>query len=346
MICIIDHKNTVVEYKSSCLYIARGRGKKVSIPITQLEQVIVYGNPLVQTSVWRNLAAASIPVTMISARGKPQVAMLGSTLAVRLPLRRMQHRLADNSSAATDMAKWFIRRKIKSYSLSLAALAVRFNVKELAENNFLTCCSISKQQLEEVQNVGQVMGIEGRLANNWFSLLYLSLPEQLNFKGRNRRPPLDPVNSLLSLAYTMLLSEIRQALLSEGFDPSLGFLHQDYPGRESLSLDFMEIFRSGVDELVLRWLAETSLDESSFFYRKKDGCRLSKAMRPLFFQAWAEQRESWPRFDSRGEAENRAPLRELILGQLASARHYMKRLEELHVPERKPDTSGYGWKNT
>lgn len=129
----------------------------------------------------------------------------------------------------------------------------------------------------------------------------------------------------------MLLSEVRQAMLISGFDPSLGFLHQDYPGRESLALDFTEIFRAGVDNFVLKWINETELDGSSFFYRKAAGCRMSKATRPLFFNAWTGYRESWPRPGwnvKKGKNNQDGQLRELINGQVARARRYMKTLEE------------------
>lgn len=180
------------------------------------------------------------------------------------------------------------------------------------------------------------MGLEGRLAHCWFELLTTALPAHLRFKGRNRRPPRDPVNSLLSLGYTMLLSEVRQAILIEGFDPSLGFLHQDYPGREALALDFMEIFRTGVDLFALRLIKESAFDDTSFFYRKIDGCRLSKSTRPLFFQAWAQHKEAWPIFDSAGEDDQCRPIRELLLGQTARARKHMERQEEKHVPDKAP----------
>ncbi|RUM40512.1 MAG: hypothetical protein DSY80_10120 [Desulfocapsa sp.] len=120
MICVIDRKDTTVEYRAGCIYIKQKRKKSQQFPVNQLEQVVVYGNPLVQTSVWRNLAVAGVPVVMLSTRGKPQTAMLDSGLAVRLPLRRMQHRLADIADARVCMAKWFVERKFCSYTLSIS----------------------------------------------------------------------------------------------------------------------------------------------------------------------------------------------------------------------------------
>lgn len=335
MICVIDRKNTLIEYKAGCLFIRQEKRKRKPIPIGQLEQLVVYGNPIAQTSVWRNLAEASVPVLMLSSRGKPQTAMLGSGLAVRLPLRRRQHRLADIPAAATDMARWFIRRKFISYSLACATLEKTNTVQKTSMELFLHKQKTAEKHLEEAEAVSEIMGVEGYLAHAWFDLLAQTLPAELRFTGRNRRPPRDPVNSLLSLSYTLLFSEVRQAMLIEGFDPSLGFLHQDYPGREALPLDFIEIFRTGVDSFVLQWLAETTPDATSFFYREKDGCRLSKAIRPVFFQAWAQYRDRWPRFDSTGASKQQAPIKELLLGQTAQAHQYLIKLEKKYVPVKK-----------
>jgi len=336
MICVIDRKETTVEYRAGCLYL-RKKGKKVQpIPINQLDQLVVYGNPLVQTAVWRNLAAAAVPVIMLSVRGKPQCAMLGSGLAVRLPLRRMQHRLADHAQARVEMARWFVSRKFRGYCLPLAFLSEAYRLSRTVEETFCSQRERAGHQLQMAVSVGEIMGIEGKLAHNWFELLTEVLPEDLRFKGRNRRPPRDPVNSLLSLGYTLLLSEVRRTILTEGFDPSLGFLHQDYPGRETLALDFMEIFRTGVDLFVLQWIRATSLDSASFYYRKSDGCRLSKRTRPLFYQAWAGQKEEWPRFTAFGDESEPRPLRELLVGQTARAREFMEQLEERHVSKTAP----------
>lgn len=327
MICVIDQKQTRIQYRAGCLLL-RHKGEKVrSLPISQLEQVVVYGNPVADTAVWRNLADAAVPVVMLAVHGPPQAAMLGSGLAVRLPLRRMQHRLADDAGACLAMARWFVGRKITGYHLPLATLSDRFAPAERVRQRFLDRLRLAGHHLDHAATVSEVMGVEGGLAQAWFALLAATLPARHRFQGRNRRPPRDPVNSLLSLAYTLLLSEVRQALLIEGFDPSLGFLHQEYPGREALALDFQEIFRPAVDDFVLDWLATAPLDRSSFYYRREEGCRLAKAFRPLFYQAWARRREEWPRHDGQGEPEQRAPIRELLLGQTAAARQFMADLE-------------------
>ncbi|WP_020559170.1 CRISPR-associated endonuclease Cas1 [Thiofilum flexile] len=111
----------------------------------------------------------------------------------------------------------------------------------------------------------------------------------------------------------------------------LGFLHQDYPGRDSLALDMLETFRANVDTLVLEWLQQTPLDKSSFYYNESEGCRLSKATRPLFYAAWARWRQDCPRpFAATKDAEHwpRASLSEIINGQVIRLREQLKQVDE------------------
>ncbi len=326
MILVLDRRGSLLKHKAGVLYIERKGEKVQSVPVNQLDQVVIYGNALVETSVWLALAEAAVPAVMLTLRGKPKVAMLGSGLATQLPLRKQQHRLAVDPDAQLMMAKWFLSRKFASYNLVLGTFTSLYDKNEADSKEFRNIVVQAESQLRYATSINSAMGIEGRVSQAWFALLARHLPHKWKFSGRNRRPPRDPINGLLSLGYTLLLSEVRQGILIAGFDPSLGFLHQDYPGRESLALDFMEIFRTGVDNFVIKWINETKLDSTSFFYRKDSGCRLSKKARPMFFSSWATYRENWPRL---GFEEYRCgPLREIINGQTAQARQYMKLLEK------------------
>ena len=295
MMLIIDKRDTFIRYESGCIRIERKDKKLQRVPIKQLQQVVVFGNPTAETSVWRHLAEESVSVALLSSRGEPKAAFLHGSLATQLPFRRLQHSSANDLEASLDHARYFLRLKFQSYTLSMQTLTDFYKTDSEALNGFIKQRESSMKKLEEANSVSSLMGIEGQLAHAWFVLLAHSLPFHWKFAGRNRRPPRDPFNALLSFCYTLVTSEVHQLLISSGLDPSLGFLHQDTPGRESLVLDFIEIFRSGVDSFALQWLAEASLDDSSFYYREKEGCRLSKAARPLFFKAWSQHRHDWPR---------------------------------------------------
>jgi len=327
MILVVDKKETILRYQTGCLLIEQPGIKKRRAPLNQLEQVIVYGNPMAETAVWRALANAGVPAVMLSGRGKENAAMLGSGLAIQLPLRRMQHRCADHPGTSLAMAKWFVDRKLQSYDLPLALHLGRSKTIVDDCKEFKVQRDLARVRVSQATEVNALMGMEGHVARAWFALLAHHLPYKWKFAGRNRQPPRDPVNALLSLGYTLMHSELRQAVIAGGLDPSLGFLHQVYPGRESLVLDFSEIFRSGVDTFVLGLIEDERLGADGFYYREADGCRLSKAVRPLFFKAWAQHRENWLRpFAEPGGVGDwpAAPLREQAGGQVALLREVME----------------------
>ncbi len=331
MIFVIDRRGCTLRYQGGCLVLQRKDQKDRQIPIQPLEQVVIYGNPLVEASVYRALAAAEVPVVMLATRGKQSLAISGGGLAVQLPLRRRQHRLANHAEGGLDMARWFVTRKMEGYDLPLAMLGESGAGEQADRDDFRQLRDQSVQRLQSAVSHASIIGLEGQLAHAWFALLAKQLPYRWKFAGRNRRPPRDPVNALLSLGYTLLLSEVTNGIRQAGLDPSLGFLHRDYPGRESLALDFTEIFRAGVDCFILALLQSEKIVSDSFYYRKKEGCRLSKAARPVFYQSWAHYRETWPRPEAltvEGGDIRYGFLREYINGQVAEARSFMKQLEK------------------
>lgn len=331
MMLIIDKRDTFIRYESGSLRIERKDESFQRVPIKQLEQVVIFGNPSAEISVWRHLAAEGVSVALLSSRGPQTAAFIHGSLATQLPFRRLQHSHANNAELSLLNARYFLTLKVRSYALSVQTLAEKYKTDQEALDGFLTQKQTTLDKLAGARSVSSLMGLEGQLAHAWFVLLAHSLPYHWKFAGRNRRPPRDPLNSLLSLGYTLVCSEIHQLLIGSGLDPSLGFLHQDTSGRESLVLDFVEIFRSSVDSFALKWLTETPLDETSFYYREKDGCRLSKAARPLFFKAWSQHRNEWPRPILESNLVNedqkewpQSSIREVVNGQIMSWREFLK----------------------
>lgn len=330
MLLVIDRKETTVRHTTGALRIERADEPAKTVPLHMLEQVVVYGNPLIETAVWRALAEAGIPATLLDMRGKQQSAFLSSGLATQLPNRRAQHRCADDAAKQLAVARYFVQQKLRSYALPVQHLQTLYAPDAQAVSRFQQQVAQTLDKLPAANNINSLTGLEGQVAAAWFALLGLVLGVW-GFAGRNRQPPRDPVNALLSLGYTLMLGEVRHALLIAGFDPALGFLHQDYAGRESLPLDVLEIFRASIDTLVMQWLQRNPLDKAQFYYREMEGCRLSKATRPLFYAAWAQWRENCPRPFPPHEpaaAWGYAPLREIINGQVMRVRDVLKELDK------------------
>ncbi|MDQ7014832.1 MAG: CRISPR-associated endonuclease Cas1 [Gammaproteobacteria bacterium] len=207
---------------------------------------------------------------------------MGSVLGASIAVRVAQHRLVQSGSVA--VAQDLVLAKVQGYRLLLAQLPDGEGVRESL-----------RQRLDSVpsaEGCSTLMGIEGACGALWWGWLATHLPACWLFSGRNRRPPRDPVNALLSLSYTLLESEVLAEIQRQGFDPALGFLHGIVPGRSSLVFDLMEPLRAGVDAFVLSLLDEVLLP--SHFSGVGEGCRLDKEGRALFYRAWAKARTAWP----------------------------------------------------
>jgi len=332
MILVVDRRACTLRHDAGVLKVECEGGSSQRAPIAQLEQVIIHGNPMAETAVWRALAKAGVPTVMLPARGADGAAVLGNGLATQFPLRALQHQIAAEPAQALAVAAWIIRQKLLGYDLPLRALSLRHGADAESCTAFIQRRDQAIAALPAAASQDALMGIEGQVANAWFGLIARTLTPVWGFSGRNRRPPRDPVNALLSLGYTLLGSEVHRGVIASGLDPSLGLLHQPAAGRESMVLDLTEIFRSGVDHYALSWIDPEAPDQSDFYYREREGCRLSKAARPRFYGIWAARRAEWPYpHATDGEPAEQADwpaggLREQINGWIERLRTEMKRV--------------------
>jgi len=133
--------------------------------------------------------------------------------------------------------------------------------------------------------VAELRGLEGAAANVYFSALAAMAPESLNFHNRNRRPPRDPLNAVLSLGYTLLHAEAILAAHAVGLDPYIGFYHVPAFGRESLASDLVEGLRAEVDGWALALFNGQTL-RAEDFSTTQEGCFMGKAGRERFYRSW------------------------------------------------------------
>jgi CRISPR-associated protein Cas1 len=328
MILVIDRRDSTLRQDHGVLRLESPGQPVRRAPIAQLELVVVYGNAMAETAVWRALANAGVPAVMLPARGRDGPAILANGLATQLPIRRLQHRHASDAGTSLALVRWMIRHKLMGYDLPLTALSKRHELENAARAAFLARRDRALTTLEDTTDYDTLIGIEGQVAHAWFGLIADTLNPAWGFTGRNRRPPRDPLNALLSLGYTLVGAEVHQGIVSTGLDPSLGFLHQPVPGRESMVLDLTEIFRSGVDYFALNWIHPDGPDQRHWYYREQEGCRLAKEARPAFYGAWAMCRTQWPYPIHQGDGDEwpDGDLRGQINGWIERLRDEMKRL--------------------
>ncbi|MEW6744993.1 MAG: CRISPR-associated endonuclease Cas1 [Planctomycetota bacterium] len=217
------------------------KGEKLeSLRLIDISQVNLHGNIQVTTPALRELTGRGIPICFFSYGG--WFSGIAHGMAHKnVELRRLQYRQADDPERSLELARAFTAGKIRNSRTMLRrnhAPPPRPTLRELAR---LT------REAEHCRAMDSLLGIEGAAARAYFShfagMLKSDEPASFDFRSRNRRPPKDPVNAMLSFVYSLLVRDLTVAVLGVGLDPFLGFYHQPRYGRPALALDLAEEFR-------------------------------------------------------------------------------------------------------
>ena len=210
-------------------------------------------------------------------------------------MRREQYRQADNQETSADIARAIVAAKI----ISSRALLNRALRDGAPEPEILKSASARLAQLlGDLKRAGQldsVRGVEGMAARVYFQAfdhLILHQKDDFRFQGRNRRPPLDNINALLSFCYTLLLHDVTSALESVGLDPAVGYLHRDRPGRPGLALDLMEEFRAFLaDRLALSLINQKQIKGRGFTRGESGGVHMDEVTRKEVMVAYQKRKQ-------------------------------------------------------
>ena len=201
-------------------------------------------------------------------------------------LRRRQFRLFENADSALALGRLFVDAKISNAAGLVAA--VRSNRPGNRQfGKVITELELLRNQVSSADGRDRLLGIEGDAARRYFKVLGLAFSGPIRFSGRQRRPPPDPANALLSFGYELLSNLIASLLEARGFDPYLGMLHTVRSGRPSLALDVMEKFRHPVvDRFVLRACNRRQFTYDDFRQDELKGVRLTRNGLRRFLQQW------------------------------------------------------------
>ena len=229
---------------------------RLRVPIHTLSGIVCFGNISLSPFLMGLCAERNVTVSFLTESGKFLARVVGP-ISGNVLLRRQQYRMADDHEKCTALAANFLFGKIYN-SRKVLERAKRDHSDKIKKERVVKESQNLKYTLRNIprtQNLDTLRGLEGDAANSYFSVfdeLITSQKENFYFHSRNRRPPTDNVNCLLSFLYTILLHDVRSALETVGLDPQVGFLHKDRPGRPSLALDMMEEFRPFIaDRLAL-----------------------------------------------------------------------------------------------
>ncbi len=251
-----------------------GQWTKRQVPAQTVEQVVLMGNPQVTGDALVYALELGMPVHYLSSFGK----YLGSALPGHSrngQLRLAQYKAYGDTAQRLALVQAIVTAKIHNQH----AVLYRHNQRDNPLKQ-------RKAAVKTQTTLDQVRGIEGMAARDYFASWSAMLDKAWNFTGRNRRPPTDPVNALLSFAYGLLRVQVTAAAHVVGLDPYIGYLHEVTRGQPALVLDLMEEFRPLVaDNLVLAVVNNREIQPSDFT-ETLGAYRLSDNARKTFLQAF------------------------------------------------------------
>lgn len=269
-------------------------GKELTrVPIHGVRQVVVFGNVQVSTQALETLVLNEVPVVYLTGYGR-FVGAFSPPPAKNVSLREAQYRTFGDPAACLALSKAVVRAKLANQR-TLLMRSLRGDDTRGSHEPAARSLYDLLRGLDDAAAVESVLGVEGQGAALYFGEFgrFLKPPPGggFDFTTRNRRPPRDPVNALLSFAYAMLTKDCFAAACAVGFDPYKGFFHQNRHGKPSLALDLMEEFRPLVADSVVLTLVNNEVLTRSDFVVWRDACQLTEWGRKAFFAAY-EQRKA------------------------------------------------------
>lgn len=283
-----DGNNVVVKIKNNVV----GR-----LPLQNFEAIVTFGYSGVSPSLMQKCLEQDISISFLSRTGRLKGRVVGEPTG-NVYLRKTQFFNSENDAASLLIAKnmiigkvynhrWIIERFIRDHGMQID----RDKFKSISEN-----LKNGLKDLQQVDTIDSLRGLEGSLANGYFSVfddMIINQKDDFFYHGRSRRPPLDRLNALLSFSYSLLANECADALTTNGLDPYEGFMHVDRPGRKSLALDLMEELRGVIaDRFVLRLVNKKEIHASDFVCKADGAYLLTDDARKSFLAKWQDNKTS------------------------------------------------------
>lgn len=272
------------------LIIEKQKEKIAQIPVHAIEHIYCFGNILISPFVLEFFCDHNIHVSYYTEKGR-YLGRLEGRQSGNIHLRRAQFQLSEQ--ARQNIARNIIAAKIQSAKRVLQRQQ-RNHGTQMDLQIAISALNRSLKQLPTVESIDSIRGIEGEAAAQYFRVFsyLLNTDNEFEFTTRNRRPPRDPINAMLSFLYSILGKEISGALQSVGLDPQAGFLHQDRSGRDSLAQDLLEELRHWwADRLILSLINRKQIKPQQFIYEAGGAVVMNDDARKTLFQALQQKKQ-------------------------------------------------------
>lgn len=283
-----------LETENVAVYI--GEEKKAQYPLLVLESIISFSYKGASPALMGACARQGIQLTFLTPHGRFLARVCGQEQGNVL-LRKEQYRLSDKLEKSCHIARNFIFGKVynQRWVLERTLRDHRMRVDAAKLESASQALAGLLPAIETQTDLDALRGLEGDASVRYFHVfdeMVLNQKADFLFDGRNRRPPTDNMNALLSFAYVLLSNDCASALESVGLDSYVGFMHRDRPGRTSLALDLMEELRAPMADRLCITLVNNRVLQDKHFERQESGAVfLGEDGRKLFLSAWQTKKK-------------------------------------------------------
>ncbi len=291
----ITTENAFLSLDGETVYVEINKQKVGQFPLHTLESIVCFTYNGATPAFMGACAKKGIHLAFFSPFGKFLCRVIGESQGNVL-LRKKQYRISDDKEESCLIARncilgkvfncrWSISRTLRDHALRVDGEACQRAAKYLSD---------AMEKIRRAEDLDSLRGLEGECAAVYFGVfdeLILNQKEKFFFKGRNKRPPLDNVNAMLSFGYTLLANDCAGALEGVGLDSFVGFLHRDRPGRKSLALDMMEELRAVlVDRFVLTLINNRQIKGEHFQVSESGAVEFTDDGKKKYLTAWQEHK--------------------------------------------------------
>ena len=266
------------------------------LPLHNLEGIVSFGYRGTSPALMGACADRNISLCYLTPQGK-FLARVSGKIKGNVILREQQYASSQSEEKSLEIAKnciigkvhnarWVLERATRDHSMQIDVEKVKSASDKLRK---------SLELIKSCQSKEQLRGFEGEAASVYFGVLdelILQQKKEFTFQGRNKRPPLDHVNALLSFVYTLLTNTITSALETVGLDPCIGYLHTERPGRASLSLDLIEELRAVLaDRFVLSLINKKIISGKNFDKKENGAVLMDDELRRTVLTEWQNKKK-------------------------------------------------------
>ena len=285
----ITESGTYLHKKGGHVIIGRNNEVLLEVPIERLEDVTLIDSVHVSSALLTEFLERNIPMSWMSGMGRFYGSLISNT-SIDVLKHQKQFELLQHNNFYFDIAKKVVFAKIHNQLTVLRRYNRNINSSKV-ESNIKNILAVRKNVFR-TNDYRELMGYEGIISRIYFDALGDVVTEPFKFEKRTKRPPRDPVNSMLSLGYSMLFNEILNAVISTGLHPYVGFLHRIAKGHPALVSDLMEEWRAVLIDSLVMAIIKRNMISYEMFEINDQGCFLNSEARKIFLSTYNKKLRS------------------------------------------------------